>query len=357
MKHLTLILLLCLILLPATPVCAEETHSTQSTSETVPPPETLAPAQPTQTSHTHAWITVTVPSTCAEQGGTVVMCSTCEEVESVVLAPLAEHTYTNACDTDCNTCGQTRPVEHTLSTGWDYNSRKHWHVCTVCGEKGPESDHYPGPAATEERDQFCLTCGLLMTKRLEHTHRYEADWESDDSGHWHVCQGCETQGSFAAHRYADLCDSDCEVCGHSRAAEHSFGETFQAEETGHWQECLLCGERTPAEEHTAGESEAEDAAVLCEICSWELVPEKSHVHKASGQWEQNESSHWQLCQCGEKLNTAAHAWKDGACSICGAADASAARRAFPWGIVLAILTAALAASVAALVCLLKRRRS
>lgn len=44
-----------------------------------------------------------------------------------------------------------------------------------------------------------------------------------------------------------------------------------------------------------------------------------HTHSAEGGWEVNAKDHWQTCECGETLNTAAHTLDDmGMCTVCGA---------------------------------------
>ncbi len=41
-------------------------------------------------------------------------------------------------------------------------------VCSVCGhEYGNKAPHVPGPAATEEQPQSCLTCGIILQPKLE----------------------------------------------------------------------------------------------------------------------------------------------------------------------------------------------
>ena len=42
----------------------------------------------------------------------------------------------------------------------------------------------------------------------------------------------------------------------------------------------------------------------------------AHVHTAAGNWERNPKIHWQLCECGEKINEEAHNIQDSRCEIC-----------------------------------------
>jgi hypothetical protein len=63
-------------------------------------------------------------------------CSGCSEKKNY-----AAHTYTNSCDTDCNTCGYTRSVSHNFATTWTTDSNGHWHACAGCSEKGSYVAH------------------------------------------------------------------------------------------------------------------------------------------------------------------------------------------------------------------------
>ncbi len=319
--------------------------------------------------HTHTWVKVVVPSTCTEEGGTVVLCAECETVDSVVVSPKLSHTYDNTCDPDCNVCKGTREVTHKFSAQWSKNSRKHWHACSVCGAKDGESDHYPGPAATEERDQFCLTCGLLMTRRLTHTHEYGADWVTDESGHWYACQGCEEKKDFEYHVYDDLCDPECNICGYEPPTAHSFDEQYSSDEAGHWTLCVLCGDMTEEEAHVPAENVAEDEALLCTVCGYELAPAKVHVHEFAPEWLSDAENHWKECDCGEVSDNAAHTWGEGAedeesgvvrylCTACGQYRTEPmAESEFPWMLVLAGAGVAILGCIAALIFLLKPKKS
>ena len=45
---------------------------------------------------------------------------------------------------------------------------------------------------------------------------------------------------------------------------------------------------------------------------------EKHTHSAEG-WELNAREHWQMCECGESINTAAHSLDENSkCSVCGA---------------------------------------
>ena len=65
-----------------------------------------------------------------------------------------EHTYDNACDTDCNICGVTRETEHTYADG----------VCSVCGaadESVPTCEH------TNIENCVCQDCGATAHTAMQ----------------------------------------------------------------------------------------------------------------------------------------------------------------------------------------------
>lgn len=101
----------------------------------------------------------------------------------------ADHEYDNACDTDCNVCGETRTTEHT----WDENATEeylksaascnakavYYKSCSVCGAKGEDTFEYGEPTGD---------------------HNYTDDWKYDESKHWHEC-GCGAKSDEADHAY------------------------------------------------------------------------------------------------------------------------------------------------------------
>lgn len=43
-----------------------------------------------------------------------------------------------------------------------------------------------------------------------------------------------------------------------------------------------------------------------------------HGHAYADKWESDKDNHWHACTCGEKADVAAHTYKDGKCTVCGA---------------------------------------
>lgn len=316
----------------------------------------------------HKWAdeVVSVAPTCKDEGVVAQICTVCGGALYEVLPKLTTHTYDNACDSECNVCGLTREIEHKFSAAWTRNWKEHWHECTICKEKTGIGDHYPGPAATEEKDQLCLTCGLVMTPKLNHQHDYSAQWSADETGHWYACDGCEDQKDFAYHEYDDLCDPDCNICSFQSPTAHSFDENWSSDETGHWTVCVLCGEEKAVEAHTADPDAPATEAVLCTLCGYEMAPAPEHVHEAAENWRSDEQDHWKTCECGEKLDKAPHSWDAGTenedttityrCTVCGEVRTEGEPKepsSFPAGLVFVLLAVAAVSLVAALIFLLR----
>lgn len=314
----------------------------------------------------HYWgITETIEPTCKEEGAKGYGCTICGGVLVEVIPKLDTHTYDNKCDPDCNVCGFTRTTEHKFNKLWSRDSREHWHACTLCGEKSDVARHIPGPAATEDEDQICLTCGLIMTPKLGHVHDYDSSWSFDEDGHWYACDGCDDKKDQDEHVFDDACDPDCNVCGYETDTAHTYGDTWSSDEDGHWNVCSECGEESKPVPHVPGPEATETDAQLCTVCGFEIAPPKEHVHEFPEDWKSDSENHWKECECGETEASAAHTWDEGTegegiliylCTECGEERTEVVEEAgFPWGILAVVLILALAAVVAILVVILLKK--
>ena len=115
---------------------------------------------------------------------------------------------------------------------------------------------------------FCLAVpAMLIFTACGHNHSAVAEWSSDETYHWHTCEGCEeildkaehTYGSWTVRTPAD-CDTDglefrvCE-CGKEEtrailATGHSSSDKYTYDETYHWHTCEDCEEQLDKAEHT-----------------------------------------------------------------------------------------------------------
>ena len=194
---------------------------------------------------------------------------------------MSDHTGGTATCKDkatCTICGQKYGdlAAHNYKTEWSKDSTKHWHECSVCGNKKDEAAHTPGAAATETTPQTCTTCGYVIKEAIGHVHSYtekntdakylksaatctakavyyyscscgekgtetfesgetlahtwETKWANNDSKHWHECTVCKTKGDEADHAFEWKLDKEatvteagakheeCKVCGYKKTA-------------------------------------------------------------------------------------------------------------------------------------------
>lgn len=347
--------------------------------------------------HDHTWEVIdSKKATCREAGYETRKCTVCGKIKTEAV-PKTDHTYDSACDPDCNVCGETRTVKHTPSSAWSSDGKNHWHtckacgakvdvtghtanktwsrnagghwhVCTVCGEKVDIADHYPGPAATEDKDQICMTCGYLLTRALGHVHKYEDTLSFDATGHWYACEECDEKKDFEEHVYDNPCDPECNVCGYVTNNAHDYGGTMQYDEECHWGVCTLCGQEGDHLAHVPGDPATEDTPQICTVCGKVLVPPLNHVHE--GEWTWDEETHTQTCSCGLVLEEGPHTWDEGVenpdgtvtytCTQCGMerleGEPKAAGAEFPWILIVGIvaLVCALGAGVVLVIMLAKK---
>ena len=307
--------------------------------------------------------------TSKEAGTKKVYCTVCGRgsAETVAIPVLTTHTYDNACDPDCNVCEKEREVEHSFTTLWQKNGKNHWYECTKCGEKKDEAKHVPGPAATEQKEQLCLTCGYVMMPKKNHVHSYGTAWTSDEVGHWHACSGCKEEKDYASHTFDDDCDADCNTCGYKRENSHAYDkEGWMTSNFEHWNVCSVCGEESKHEKHIAGPDATEEKPQVCTVCAYELAPKLEHEHDFGTAYIGKEDSHWQACECGERSVPEPHVWDEGKenrddtitfrCTVCGAEKTEEAPSGgIPWFLVVMILLAlACVAGIVVIVVILKR---
>lgn len=314
----------------------------------------------------HSWhsSTVTVAPTCQEEGIEAIVCTTCSGMLYEIL-PKIDHAYDDPCDPDCNMCGLTRDVEHKYNKTWSRDSSQHWHTCSLCGDKTDVGGHFPGPAATEEKAQLCLTCGLTMTPKLNHTHKYETTWTTDEDSHWYACSGCEERKDLQEHVFDDVCDPDCNICGYKTDKSHSYTGDWNTNEEGHWNICTRCGETSEAEEHIPGPEATDTEPQVCTVCGFELAPPQVHVHEYEEVWHHDEEHHWLECQCGEKTEPEEHTWDEGeengetvtfTCEACGAERTEQIpEKEFPWWILIVGILFLIGAGAAVCLILILRK--
>lgn len=227
----------------------------------------------------------------------------------------------------CTICGQKYGdlAAHNYKTEWSKDNTKHWHECSVCGNKKDEAAHTPGAAATETTPQTCTICGYVIKAALGHTHNfnqkntsetylksaatctkkavyyysctcgekgtetfesgetaphsYSTEWSSDGTNHWHKCANCDAVADKAAHRYDNACDTTCNDCGKTREITHSYSEVWSNDETNHWHECSVCHTKKDEAAHIPGAEATETTAQTCTVCGYVIKAPLGHTHR------------------------------------------------------------------------------
>jgi len=133
------------------------------------------------------------------------------------------HAYDNACDPDCNYCGEQRTVSHDYSEATCTAKAK----CSVCGdEKGELAPHTPGADDGDCTTAItCSACGTETTPaKASHTGGTATCTAKAK------CSVCEAEyGELAEHKYSEAtctAKAKCSVCGDEKGelAPHSYVE-------------------------------------------------------------------------------------------------------------------------------------
>ncbi|MBM6887881.1 S-layer homology domain-containing protein [Pseudoflavonifractor phocaeensis] len=150
-------------------------------------------------------------ATCTQSGSKAYYTCTCQQ-----------NFEDEACATPIIDLGSWRvipPTGHIWSDTYlaeQADESKHYHVCTVCGERDVGEAHtWNAEAATEEHDKHCTVCGYVAEEQLEHTHTYGTEWTWDGDVHWHEC-ACGAKADVAVHAYDNDQDTTCNVCSYVR---------------------------------------------------------------------------------------------------------------------------------------------
>ena len=101
---------------------------------------------------------------------------------------------------------------------------------------------------------------------------------------------------------------------------HSYGTEWKYDGTNHWHECA-CGDKANIAAHSASEWIVDTAATEtadgtkhkeCTVCKKVLetapIPAtgSAHTHSYGTEWKYDDTNHWNECECGDKVNIAAH---------------------------------------------------
>ena len=246
----------------------------------------------------HSWNSGTYSQkpTCTAGGTKVYTCKVCGATKSENVSK-SSHSYDNNCDPSCNVCGSTRSITHTYQ--WSLEGDGHIQKCTVCGVS---------------QDQ-----GL---------HSLEATVSGDSTGHGYKCSVCGLIPNPQPHSFDSDCDTSCDSCSYTRTITHAYSDRAVYDATHHWHECMICGEATEKAAHTPGDAATETTDQLCVDCGYVLQKSPNHQHTMAVDWLSNDVGHWYYCACLAFSPPEAHEFAEGVmneedntisyqCNICG----------------------------------------
>ena len=164
-----------------------------------------------------------------------IYCNECGKVRNV-----PNHVFDNACDVDCNECGEIRNTTHHYDNACDSNCNEcgsvrktDGHVvdgacdveCNVCGIKLEATANHTYD--NECVDVDCNVCGEIRVPTGSHSYDNACDTECNECGYVRIVEG---------HEYNNECDPDCNICGAGReVGEHQYKDGV----------CIECGEVNP----------------------------------------------------------------------------------------------------------------
>ncbi len=165
-------------------------------------------------------------------------CNVCGEIREV-----PNHIYDNACDTNCNICSEQREVpDHVYDNSCDT-------TCNVCGDVRNITHHFEWVVDKENncgvngiKHQECTVCHTIQNANTiipatqEHTYTNNCDAD---------CNVCNQVRIPAEHIYDDACDTTCNECGKYREITHNFEWVVDKENNcgvngSKHQECTVC---------------------------------------------------------------------------------------------------------------------
>ena len=241
---------------------------------------------------------------------------------------MSDHTGGTATCKDkatCTICGQKYGdlAAHNYKTTWSTDSAKHWHECSVCGDKKDVAAHTPGAPATETTPQTCTICGYVIKAALGHTHNFNQKNTSET-----YLKSAATCTKKAVYYYSCTCgEKGTETFESGDLAAHSYKTEWSKDSTKHWHECSVCGNKKDEAAHTPGAAATETTPQTCTTCGYVIKEAIGHVHSYT---EKNTDAkylksaatctakavYYYSCSCGEKGTetfesgeTLAHTWE------------------------------------------------
>ena len=254
----------------------------------------------------------------------------------------------------CSVCnaehGAVDPTNHTGTEAWittDTMHTKVWRCCQAVIEAEEEHNwengtcticQYPcqhtGGTATCSQLAVCDICGSQYGDYDADNHKAVSAWTQENGKHYHKCEyGCDThldEAECSGGTATCTAQALCAVCGGTYGAvdpaNHANLVKTEAKAATHLTEgnieywyCDGC------DKYFRDQAGTEEIADLSET----VIPKLAEHTPDNTGWHSDETNHWNTCECGEKLNEAAHTFewvtdkeRHKECTVCGYEEAA-----------------------------------
>lgn len=271
----------------------------------------------------HTWDNgkVTTAATCSKEGVKTYTCSGCGATKTEAITKTA-HTYSNACDTSCNNCGETRATSHKYESKWSSDAKNHWHECSVCKDAKDKATHTSSDwiidkEATDlkagSKHKECTVCkktistetipatGCKHTSGTKVINKKDVTCDADGYTGDEVCKACET-----VIKKGEVVKS----AGHKIELQNAKDATCKEDGYTGDEVCTICNNTIkPGEVITKGEHTIEITDAKEATCTEDGFTGKSTCTTCG-----------ELIDEGTTIGKLNHKFVDGACTMCNEKD-------------------------------------
>ena len=249
----------------------------------------------------------------------------------------------------CTVCnqsyGELDPSNHTHLSDWKCDETGHWKTCNDCGAIIEKAAHSGGTATCTEAKK-CEVCGESYGELDAGHHTALSDWKSDETGHWKTCSTCNTDIEKTIHTSSEWQITqeptateagtkcrECSVCHYKEMATipsvpctHEGSTSWEPANGGvhHVKKCTNCGAELDTGEHNFAYCDNMDGfhSMTCDVCGEARIEPHDFSHKTV---PADDGKHRGQCVCGAFDAAEEHAFENGSCTACGAADPASAK--------------------------------
>ena len=257
-----------------------------------------------------------------------------------------EHRWNDATCTAPKTCSVCKITEgsalgHKYETAWSKDADKHWHKCSVCGDKTNEETHswdkgtvtiQPGCTTAGTKTFGCI-CGATKTENIDAAEHIAGAAVRENE----VAATCTTDGSYDEVVYCADCRKELsrekktvDALGHDCVHHNAKAATCTEKGWEAYDTCSRCDyttyKETPAKGHSKGDAKKEkevaatcttdgsyDEVIYCTVCKAEISRE-SKTTPAAG----HSFGAWTVVK---EATCIAEGREERECSVCNAKEA------------------------------------